>query len=145
MESVKKLLIWINIQKQFLSFILLNFCSLQYLHADIEIASLPDVEELLEPCHVPTGKASFCVPLERCPPLNSLYSNLPYPREQDVARYLNESFYCLHKNEAFTDEGTMCCPFESITNPKLKQRPQIEESSNAPLYIYFHKNSLTKF
>ena len=138
MESLKKLLMLMHLQKQYLPFFVLNFCTLQYVHANIEIASLPDVEELLEPCHVPTGKASFCVPLERCPPLNSLYSKLPHPRKRDVTRYLNESFYCLHENEEFTDEGTMCCPFESIINPKLKQRPQIEETGNVPLCIYIY-------
>jgi hypothetical protein len=136
MANNKKLLMLIRIQKQFLSFSILNFCISQNVVAHIEIASLPDVDEILEPCHVPTGKVSFCVPLERCPPLNTLYSSLPSPRQKDITNYLNESFYCLHKNESFANEGTMCCPFESIINPTLHERPQIEESGNVPSYIF---------
>ena len=78
----------------------------------------PDRPEVLLPCHTPTGKASFCVPLERCEELSSLITNLQKPIPGDVGKYIKESFFCQSSNK-------VCCHFHSIINPRMTDRPPI--------------------
>ena len=80
--------------------------------------STPDRPEQLTPCHIPTGRASFCVPLDRCNQLSALIKNLQKPIPTDVALYVKDSFYCPSTNN-------VCCPFNSIINPKPENRPAI--------------------
>ena len=77
----------------------------------------PDRPERLLPCHVPTGRASFCVSLDRCKQLSALFQNLQKPIPGDVGKYIKESFFC--------SNNKVCCPFNSIINPKPKNRPPI--------------------
>ena len=79
-----------------------------------------DEPERLRPCHIPTGRASFCVPNNRCDQISALISNLKRPISEDIAKYLKDMFVC-------PGDKTVCCPFNSISNPKPKNRPPIRD------------------
>ena len=79
--------------------------------------------EQLVPCHVPTGNASFCVPLTRCNQIFALIRNLQKPLPGDVAKYIKDSFFCPKISPR--DPNTVCCPFDSIVDPKPTSRPII--------------------
>ena len=70
----------------------------------------------LQACHIPTGRASFCVPLSRCNQLTKLVTSLKLPLSVDVAKYIKDSFTC-------PNTDTVCCPFASIVNPTPKDSP----------------------
>ena len=98
----------------------------------------PDRPETLLPCHVPTGRASFCVPIDRCKQLSGLIKNLQKPIPGDVGKYIKDSFFCPSKNK-------VCCPFNSIINPKPATRPLIRNRGkkgyviwNIYIYIYIY-------
>ena len=75
----------------------------------------------LKPCHIPTGKASFCVPVNRCNQISQLFSSMKKPIPGDVSKYIIDSFLC------FGGDNEMCCPFDSIENPKLVELPTIRD------------------
>ena len=81
--------------------------------------------EQLVPCHVPTGETSFCVPLARCTQLTALVKNLQKPIPGDVAKYIKDSFFCTKRGPA--DPSKVCCPFNSIIDPKPTNRPPIRK------------------
>jgi len=83
-----------------------------------------DEPERLRPCHIPTGRASFCVPNNRCDQISALISNLKRPISEDIAKYLKDMFVC-------PGDKTVCCPFNSISNPKPKNRPPIRDKDEA--------------
>lgn len=77
-----------------------------------------DKPERLLPCHIPTGRASFCVPTNRCDQISALISNLRKPIPTDTSKYIKDMFVC-------PGGKTVCCPFNSISNPKPEKRPPI--------------------
>jgi len=85
------------------------------------IPSDNDGTERLKPCHIPTGKASFCVPVNRCNQISQLFLSMKKPIPGDVSKYILDSFLCSG------GDNEMCCPFDSIDNPKLEERPIIRD------------------
>ena len=85
------------------------------------IPSDNDGTERLKPCHIPTGKASFCVPVNRCNQISQLFSSMKKPIPGDVSKYIIDSFLCSG------GDNEMCCPFDSIDNPKLEEPPIIRD------------------
>ena len=96
--------------------------------------STPDRTDQLVPCHIPTGRASFCVPLQRCKQISALVTNLQKPIPGDVGKYIKDSFFCQSKDKS------VCCPFNSIINPRPETRPIIRNRGKRflnVLYRYF--------
>ena len=85
------------------------------------IPSDNDGTERLRPCHIPTGKASFCVPVNRCNQISQLFSSMKKPIPGDVSKYIIDSFLCSG------GDNEMCCPLDSIDNPKLEEPPIIRD------------------
>ena len=114
--------------------------NLHLVHSEMIIEMLPDADEDLVSCHVPTGEASYCVPLKRCHQINVLLAGLPKPTPPDITKFIKKSFTCSKKE--FSDEDTFCCQFDSIIGPKLTDRPRIGNSSNVfvsityPIYVH---------
>ena len=90
---------------------------------------VPDEDEqsfddrLLRPCHIPTGNASFCVPLERCDMIQALIDNLQKPLPGDVSLIIADSFFCPQEG----DQVKVCCPFQGIANPPPQRTPTIRK------------------
>ena len=85
------------------------------------IPSDNDGTERLKPCHIPTGKASFCVPVNRCNQISQLFLSMKKPIPGDVSKYILDSFLCAG------GDNEMCCPFDGIENPKLEEPPIIRD------------------
>jgi len=92
-------------------------------HAQFQIPD-DDEPERLVPCHIPTGRASFCVPTNRCNQISALFSNMKKPIPGDVSKYIKDLFVC-------PGDKTVCCPFNSISNPKPIDRPPIRDKDEA--------------
>jgi len=113
-------------------------------HAQFQIPD-DDKSERLTPCHIPTGRASFCVPTNRCDQISALISNLKKPIPTDASRYIKDMFVCPGSN-------SVCCPFNSISNPKPESRPPIrnkdetcsvqDNSKTGTCTVYFKCNPL---
>ena len=99
--------------------LVLVLCSLT--DSVFEDASLPESQEKIHVCHIPNGKASYCVTRKRCKPLDDLFNNVTNLGDKSVTKYLNNSFVC--SNESSTRSHKVCCPFENISNPKEGKRP----------------------
>ena len=110
-------------------------CNLHRAPSEMIIETLPDADDDLVSCHVPTGEASYCVPLKRCNQINALLAGLPKPIPPDITKYIKTSFTCSKKE--FSDEDTFCCHFDSIISPKLTDLPRIGNSSNVYISITY--------
>jgi hypothetical protein len=129
MISFRGCLTTLNIKSYFLALALLIFYNVQATHSKkYGVASLSNTQTTLESCLVPTGRASYCVPKERCKEINALFQSLPKPRSNDVANFLNSSFRC--PNKTSSNKTLVCCPVEDITNPPLPQRPRFGNTGN---------------
>ena len=117
------------IKKYYVAVVLLIVYNLQATRSQkYGFSSLSNTQNNLASCLVPTGRVSYCVPLKRCKQINVLFRSLPEPRPSDITNFLSESFLC--PNEKSSDEKRVCCPVESITNPKLAQRPRFGNTGN---------------
>ena len=105
--------------KKFVIVIYLWFSSFKISRSQFSIPDDNQETERLTPCHIPTGRASFCVPFNRCPQIKTLISNLKKPIPGDVGKYIKESYTC-------TGGTTVCCPFNNIVN-KPQNRPPIRD------------------
>ena len=112
--------------KYFLTLILILWFNASFKECYAQVSLDPSAQirqENLESCHVPTGGATFCVPLNRCHELTVLFMSLQLPIDgipRDVAKYIKDSFACKTRN-------SVCCPFKSIINPKPVNPPSIED------------------
>lgn len=88
-------------------------------------------DEVLTPCFLPTGSATFCVPLPRCRHVKELVSNLQRPLPGDVSLLVKDSFFCPTKNAA--GEATVCCPLDGIQEPAVTEGPAVEDFGSCTL------------
>merc|ERR1712038_237752 len=135
-----------NINSKHLVFVVyLCFSSFKISHSQFVIPDDNNEPERLQPCHIPTGRPSFCVPTHRCPQIQALISNLKSPIPPDVGRYIKDMYTC-------TGVGTVCCPFNNIVKPKPTKRPTIrpreetcsvqDNSKTGTCTVYFKCNPL---
>ena len=106
-----------NNSKHLVIVIYLWFSSFTISRSQFTVPDDNDETERLTPCHIPTGRPSFCVPTNRCPQIKALISSLKPPIPPDVGKYIQESYTC-------AGGRTVCCPFNNIVN-KPGNRPTI--------------------
>ena len=131
--KAKSSLTYLNPSRHCLMIIFLLGYNLHFARSQMIIESLPDAEEELVSCHVPTGEASYCVPLKRCPQISALFAGLPKPAPPDITKYIKKSFVCLSKE--LSDQESVCCHLDSIINPKVTERPRIGNNGNV-FFLY---------
>ena len=98
-----------NYTKHLVIVIYLWFSSFKISRSQFVVPDDNNEPERLTPCHIPTGRPSFCVPTNRCPQIKALISNLKPPIPGDVGKYIHESYTC-------AGGTTVCCPFNNIVN-----------------------------
>ena len=98
-----------NYTKHLVIVIYLWFSSFKTSRSQFVVPDDNNEPERLTPCHIPTGRPSFCVPTNRCPQIKALISNLKPPIPGDVGKYIHESYTC-------AGGTTVCCPFNNIVN-----------------------------
>ena len=104
-----------NLSQSMWYIILICFVSIS--RPELLIETLPDAEEELVSCNLPSGETSHCVSLKTCKSVNALLDNLPEPRSEIVEEYIKESFFCPTKRSSDI-EDQVCCPFDGVVNPK---------------------------
>ena len=114
-----------NLSQSMWYIILICFVSIS--RPELLIETLPDAEEELVSCNLPSGEASHCVSLKRCKSVNALLDNLPEPRSEIVEEYIKESFFCPTKRSSDT-EDQVCCPFDGVVNPKPENSMPVDRT-----------------
>jgi hypothetical protein len=80
-------------------------------------------------CHLPTGKAAFCVPLQECGHVMGLIRNLQRPLPSDVALLLRESFFCSSSRRGGV---SVCCPLDGLVTP-AENRPDVPDRDDCEM------------
>ena len=83
-------------------------------------------------CRVPTGKTSFCVPLQECPYVKDLVKSLKKTRPSNVNNIIKDSFFCPRGNG---DPILICCPLDGI-EPAVEEKPTLPGMKNN-IFSYF--------
>merc|ERR1712241_937112 len=87
--------------------------------------SINRVSQQRQQCRVPTGKTSFCVPLQECPYVKDLVKSLKKTRPSNVNNMIKDSFFCPRGNG---DPILICCPLNGI-EPAVEEKPTLPDKN----------------